>query len=220
MRLNHCSRPREVKLFNISTKKQILEKNPRRLWQICVSRPLAFILWTFGGITAEVLLIQIAAAGCSWVSTLHVMSQFSKARDFPSFWRSANTSWNPPIVIIHERALTVWWRITKLNRTFFADAGAVDVRTGDVVMAGARGGAVGPVQACRTADRAVVTLDTMDGQREGETERRPVDFASVKCPAQCDKKSVSASKLQYRSGYTGHINIQIQWHWWINMVLL
>lgn len=44
--------------------------------------------------------------------------------------------------------------------TFFADAEAIDVRAGDLVSAGARGGTVGPVEACGTADGAVVALRT------------------------------------------------------------
>lgn len=39
---------------------------------------------------------------------------------------------------------------------------------GDLVVTGARRGAVGPVQTCRTADRAVVTLHTMNRQKDTE----------------------------------------------------
>lgn len=53
------------------------------------------------------------------------------------------------------------------NHTFSADAGAVDVPAGDLVVAGARGGAVGPVEACGTADGAVVALETEDRQTDG-----------------------------------------------------
>lgn len=55
--------------------------------------------------------------------------------------------------------------------TFFADAEAVDVRAGDLVSAGARGGAVGPVEACGTADGAVVALRTeaMDTDHTSDT---------------------------------------------------
>lgn len=53
------------------------------------------------------------------------------------------------------------------TETFFAETGAVDVRTRDLVVAGTRRGAVGPVQAGRTADGAVVTLDT---KTDGDTD--------------------------------------------------
>lgn len=44
------------------------------------------------------------------------------------------------------------------------------MRAGDLVVAGARGGAVGPVEARGTADGAVVALDAKD--RRGDTEMR------------------------------------------------
>lgn len=55
--------------------------------------------------------------------------------------------------------------------TFFADAEAVDVRAGHLVPAGARGGAVGAVEACGTADGAVVALRTpeMDTDHTADT---------------------------------------------------
>lgn len=57
------------------------------------------------------------------------------------------------------------------DATFFADAQAVNVWAGDLVSAGARGGAVGPVEACGTADGAVVALRTeaMDTDHTADT---------------------------------------------------
>lgn len=40
------------------------------------------------------------------------------------------------------------------------------MRAGDLVVAGARGGAVGPVEARGTADGAVVSLETEDRQKD------------------------------------------------------
>lgn len=49
--------------------------------------------------------------------------------------------------------------------TFFADAEAVDVRAGDVVLAGAGRGAVGSVKARGAADGAVVALRARERER-------------------------------------------------------
>lgn len=61
---------------------------------------------------------------------------------------------------------------TVRDATFSADTGAVDVRAGELVVAGAGGGAVGPVEACRTADGAVLTLQTDDTRRSTYTGTR------------------------------------------------